>query len=116
MSGNPEEGLHDKGDHLVGQKEEDRRDHDEDEDHAGGDHGFAPGRPGDLAGLEADFAEIFDRILQDVRHFKKWQEWRDSNPRPSVLETDALPTELHSYDPPPAKPAASIIYTTLRSL
>src|SRR5690606_5131553 len=25
-----------------------------------------------------------------------WQEWRDSNPRPSVLETDALPTELHS--------------------
>jgi hypothetical protein len=28
---------------------------------------------------------------------KKWQEWRDSNPRLSVLETDALPTELHSY-------------------
>src|SRR5690606_210734 len=27
---------------------------------------------------------------------KNWQEWRDSNPRPSVLETDALPTELHS--------------------
>ncbi len=26
----------------------------------------------------------------------KWQEWRDSNPRPSVLETDALPAELHS--------------------
>src|ERR1700743_729045 len=28
--------------------------------------------------------------------FLNWQEWRDSNPRPSVLETDALPTELHS--------------------
>ena len=27
---------------------------------------------------------------------EKWQEWRDSNPRPSVLETDALPAELHS--------------------
>ena len=27
---------------------------------------------------------------------RKWQEWGDSNPRPSVLETDALPTELHS--------------------
>jgi hypothetical protein len=27
---------------------------------------------------------------------KKWQELRDSNPRPSVLETDALPAELHS--------------------
>src|SRR4029079_10614864 len=26
-----------------------------------------------------------------------WQEWRDSNPRPSVLETDALPTELHAW-------------------
>ena len=25
-----------------------------------------------------------------------WQERRDSNPRPSVLETDALPTELRS--------------------
>src|ERR1700679_3900216 len=27
---------------------------------------------------------------------KSWQEWRDSNPRPTVLETAALPTELHS--------------------
>jgi hypothetical protein len=27
----------------------------------------------------------------------RWQEWRDSNPRPSVLETDALPAELHSF-------------------
>ena len=25
-----------------------------------------------------------------------WQEWGDSNPRHSVLETDALPAELHS--------------------
>ena len=25
-----------------------------------------------------------------------WQELGDSNPRPSVLETDALPTELNS--------------------
>ncbi len=28
---------------------------------------------------------------------KAWQELGDSNPRPSVLETDALPTELNSY-------------------
>ena len=27
----------------------------------------------------------------------KWQGWRDSNPRRTVLETDALPTELHPY-------------------
>src|SRR5215204_5991658 len=25
-----------------------------------------------------------------------WQEWRDSNPQPPVLETGALPIELHS--------------------
>ena len=25
-----------------------------------------------------------------------WQEWEDSNPRPAVLETAALPAELHS--------------------
>ncbi len=27
-----------------------------------------------------------------------WQGWRDSNPRRTVLETDALPTELHPYE------------------
>jgi hypothetical protein len=26
----------------------------------------------------------------------KWQEWRDSNPQPPVLETGALAIELHS--------------------
>ena len=25
-----------------------------------------------------------------------WQEWRGSNPQPPVLETGALPVELHS--------------------
>jgi hypothetical protein len=25
-----------------------------------------------------------------------WQEWRDSNPQPPVLETGALTIELHS--------------------
>ena len=33
--------------------------------------------------------------------FSNWQEWRDSNPQPPVLETGALPIELHSYGPPP---------------
>ncbi len=28
----------------------------------------------------------------------KWQEWRGSNPQPPVLETGALPIELHSYN------------------
>ena len=27
---------------------------------------------------------------------KVWQEWRGSNPQPPVLETGALPIELHS--------------------
>src|SRR5258708_28510924 len=40
----------------------------------------------------ADVAPLFSHI--------GWQEWRDSNPRPSVLETDALPAELHSSRPP----------------
>ena len=40
--------------------------------------------------------------------FKRgWQEWRDSNPRPSVLETDALPTELHSSAGPGPAPIRS---------
>ena len=26
----------------------------------------------------------------------EWQEWRGSNPQPPVLETGALPIELHS--------------------
>jgi hypothetical protein len=26
-----------------------------------------------------------------------WQGWQDSNPRHTVLETVALPTELHPY-------------------
>ena len=30
-------------------------------------------------------------------HLGSWQEWQDSNPRPAVLETAALPTELHSF-------------------
>src|SRR6185503_17989239 len=36
---------------LIGHKEEDCRHNDHDEDHAGGDRGFAPRRPGDLLGL-----------------------------------------------------------------
>ncbi len=28
---------------------------------------------------------------EQLKHLRSiWQEWRDSNPRPSVLETDAL--------------------------
>ena len=27
----------------------------------------------------------------------QWQEWKGSNPQPPVLETGALPVELHSY-------------------
>ena len=33
---------------------------------------------------------------QTNRLWRRWQEWRDSNPRPPVLETGALPVELHS--------------------
>jgi hypothetical protein len=38
-----------------------------------------------------------NRGSADEKGAKTKQEWRDSNPRPAVLETAALPTELHSY-------------------
>src|SRR5690348_5065355 len=39
----------------------------------------------------------------NVRSIVNWQEWRDSNPRPTVLETAALPTELHSFRQKPTR-------------
>ena len=38
-------------------------------------------------------------IVRPVNPLWKWQGQKDSNPRPSVLETDALPTELYPYGP-----------------
>src|SRR5665213_3054840 len=38
------------------------------------------------------------RIAVGAPKTDKWQEWGDSNPRPSVLETDALPAELHTFE------------------
>jgi hypothetical protein len=35
--------------------------------------------------------------MQDALNSCAWQGLRDSNPRPSVLETDALPAELNPY-------------------
>src|SRR5260370_38664698 len=64
MSGNPEQQLHGEANDLVGHQEKQRRDDDEDKDHAGGDHGLAPGRPGDLGHLGANLADEFDRILR----------------------------------------------------
>ena len=45
---------------------------------------------------------IYDMLMVMSRTFlpkfkKVWHGRRDSNPRHSVLETDALPTELHPY-------------------
>src|SRR5215471_5238492 len=37
-----------------------------------------------------------------------WQEWRGSNPQPPVLETGALPVELHSYKIKARLPPASL--------
>src|SRR5439155_9443977 len=67
MSRNPEQCSHCKANDLVGHQKEQRRDHDEDEDHAGGDHGLAPGRPGDFAQLGTDFADEFDWVLRHAR-------------------------------------------------
>ena len=39
---------------------------------------------------------IFDSAIL-AKYFISWQEWQGSNLRPPVLETGALPIELHSY-------------------
>src|ERR1700751_3179680 len=44
-------------------------------------------------------------------HRLNWQEWRGSNSQPPVLETGALPIELHSYGTiasPPTRAVSSI--------
>src|SRR5262249_30010412 len=94
---------------------------DHDEHHDSGEIGFLEARPGDLFPLAVHLLEEFNdadtargqrrlvarlvRLFHQVSHRTlfllngislNWQEWRDSNPRPSVLETDALPAELHS--------------------
>ena len=35
-------------------------------------------------------------LLKFLPNLKGWQEWRGSNSQPPVLETGALPIELHS--------------------
>ena len=35
-----------------------------------------------------------------TKYLKSWQEWQDSNLQPPVLETGALPIELHSCREP----------------
>ena len=44
---------------------------------------------------------LFVKIILLSHHYKisliKWQGWQELNPRPSLLESDALPTELHPY-------------------
>src|SRR5262249_9938139 len=67
LSCNPEQRLDDEADDLVRHQEEQRRDHHENEDHAGGDHGLAPGRPGDFADLGTYLADEFDWILRHAR-------------------------------------------------
>src|SRR6266704_6589992 len=40
--------------------------------------------------------------------YKSWQEWQGSNLRPPVLETGALPIELHSYREPASPPIRAV--------
>ena len=37
------------------------------------------------------------KVREHLNHRKDWQGRQDSNLRPPVLETGALPTELHPY-------------------
>ena len=53
----------------------------------------APLRKGEVAMWQEEKVPELAAITPQDR--KAWQGQRDSNPRPSVLETDALPTELY---------------------
>src|SRR5690242_4990150 len=109
-------------DQLIRDQEENGCDRDHHEHHSGGDRGFAARRPGHLAPFLAHFlqeAEGADPLASHlcrrlIAHpcsllsplivymyvrpasWEFWQEWRDSNPQPPVLETGALAIELHS--------------------
>src|ERR1051326_2850100 len=106
-------------DELIRDQEEYRRDRHHDEHHRSGDCGLATRRPGDLLrlvahllheleyvclghdritgrrrtdegyGYRAPFFSLFCRP-SSVLFSLFWQEWRDSNPQPPVLETGAL--------------------------
>ena len=68
---------------------------DHDENHGGRDQGFPARRPGDLVGFLPYLLKEFEWVRS--RHFNpiRWQGQRGSNPRPAVLETAALPTEVY---------------------
>src|SRR5262245_13916438 len=114
---------------LIGQQKENGGDGYHDEDHRRGDGSFAPRRPRDLLRLDADLLQELE--WTDLCHVADlppcragatycaldllaepdyaWQEWRDSNPQPPVLETGALAIELHSSGSAcggPKRPAA----------
>src|SRR6516164_7091899 len=110
---------HEEAHELIGHEKEDGSDGHHHEDHGGGNSGLASARPRDLLRLRAHFLQEFK--WTDLRHMAylqpsracgrnplrflnfagraepyAWQEWRDSNPQPPVLETGALAIELHS--------------------
>src|SRR5262245_38300201 len=99
MSGNPEQQLHDEADDLVGHQEEQRGNHDEDKDHAGGDHGLAPGRPGDLGHLGTDLANELDGV-DHVRVLRNGRSGGTRTPdprfwRPMLYQLSYTPTGGH---------------------
>src|SRR5690348_9859487 len=96
----------------IDDKEEDRSQDHHDQHHDGRDHRLLPGGPSDLPGFLADFLEEFEWVCLGhsvFRCFRGWQGRRVSNPRPAVLETAALPTELHPYQ---LLPYSTILATT----
>src|SRR4029077_14707144 len=108
---------HEHAHDLVRDQKEHGGNGDHHKHHGGGDGGLAPARPGDLLSLGAHLLQELERtdlrpslpaavsgmrpypieVLRfSARADYAWQEWRDSNPQPPVLETGALAIELHS--------------------
>ena len=110
---------------LIGDKEKHRRQKDHDKYHHGGNRRLTPRRPGHFCNFASNLLNELERCCfchaanlkareiiesrafepptyaknpQDARALRlisSWQGRRDSNPRPPVLETGALPAELH---------------------
>src|SRR6266481_976811 len=89
---NSQQPIHALGEDVIDDQKEQRAEENHQEHHPGRDGRLLARGPGHLAGLLAHLLNEFGRTY--LRHDRPgpcpWQEWRDSNPQPPVLETGAL--------------------------
>src|SRR5512144_919302 len=79
---------------FVDDEEKDGRRHDHHHHYRGRNGRLLAGRPSDFRGFLAYLADELHHVGFRHRPLRSWQGQQDSNPRPAVLETAALPAEL----------------------